>query len=94
MLLYDRLLVVQPSPVVELNRAVAVAMHEGPEHGLRLVDDLLDAHAPGLAELRIGQLDADPREDIVLDLTPHRFRIDQDSVHIEDARGDRPPHTS
>jgi RNA polymerase sigma-70 factor (ECF subfamily) len=40
-LLYDRLLVVQPSPVVELNRAVAVAMHEGPEHGLRLVDDLL-----------------------------------------------------
>jgi RNA polymerase sigma-70 factor (ECF subfamily) len=40
-LLYDRLLVIQPSPVVELNRAVAVAMHEGPEHGLRLVDDLL-----------------------------------------------------
>jgi RNA polymerase sigma-70 factor (ECF subfamily) len=40
-LLYDRLLCIQPSPVVELNRAVAVAMHEGPEHGLRLVDDLL-----------------------------------------------------
>src|SRR6202050_3399731 len=40
-LLYDRLLRIQPSPVVELNRAVAVAMHEGPEHGLRLVDDLL-----------------------------------------------------
>jgi RNA polymerase sigma-70 factor (ECF subfamily) len=40
-LLYDRLLRVQPSPVVELNRAVAVAMHEGPQHGLRLVDDLL-----------------------------------------------------
>ena len=40
-LLYDCLLRVQPSPVVELNRAVAVAMHEGPEHGLRLVDDLL-----------------------------------------------------
>ena len=40
-LLYDRLLRLQPSPVVELNRAVAVAMHEGPEAGLRLVDALL-----------------------------------------------------
>jgi RNA polymerase sigma-70 factor, ECF subfamily len=40
-LLYDRLLQIQPSPVVELNRAVAVAMCEGPEHGLRLIDDLL-----------------------------------------------------
>lgn len=40
-LLYDRLLALQPSPVVELNRAVAVAMHDGPEHGLRLVDELL-----------------------------------------------------
>jgi RNA polymerase sigma-70 factor (ECF subfamily) len=40
-LLYDRLLRIQPSPVVELNRAVAIAMCEGPEQGLRLVDDLL-----------------------------------------------------
>jgi RNA polymerase sigma-70 factor (ECF subfamily) len=40
-LLYDRLLRIQPSPVVELNRAVAVAMCEGPEQGLRLIDDLL-----------------------------------------------------
>jgi RNA polymerase sigma-70 factor (ECF subfamily) len=40
-LLYDRLLNIQPSPVVELNRAVAVAMGEGPEQGLRLIDDLL-----------------------------------------------------
>jgi RNA polymerase sigma-70 factor (ECF subfamily) len=40
-LLYDQLLRIQPSPVVELNRAVAVAMCEGPEQGLRLVDDLL-----------------------------------------------------
>ena len=29
-----------PSPVVELNRAVAVAMADGPEAGLRLVDAL------------------------------------------------------
>jgi len=40
-LLYDQLLQIQPSPVVELNRAVAVAMSEGPEQGLRLIDDLL-----------------------------------------------------
>jgi len=40
MLLYDRLLQVHPSPVVELNRAVAVAMVKGPEHGLSLIEDL------------------------------------------------------
>ena len=40
-LLYDRLLRIQPSVVVELNRAVAVAMCEGPERGLPLIDDLL-----------------------------------------------------
>ena len=40
-LLYDRLMRIQPSPVVELNRAVAIAMYEGPEQGLRLIDDLL-----------------------------------------------------
>jgi RNA polymerase sigma-70 factor (ECF subfamily) len=40
-LLYDRLLQVQPSLVVDLNRAVAVAMCEGPEQGLRLINGLL-----------------------------------------------------
>jgi RNA polymerase sigma-70 factor (ECF subfamily) len=40
-LLYDQLLRIHPSPVVELNRAVAIAMYEGPEQGLRLIDDLL-----------------------------------------------------
>ena len=39
--LYDRLLRIHPSPVVELNRAVAIAMSEGPEQGLYLIDDLL-----------------------------------------------------
>jgi RNA polymerase sigma-70 factor (ECF subfamily) len=38
--LYDVLLRVDPSPVVELNRAVAIAEAEGPEEGLRLVDRL------------------------------------------------------
>jgi RNA polymerase sigma-70 factor (ECF subfamily) len=38
--LYDELARMQPSPVVELNRAVAVAMAEGPSAGLSLVDAL------------------------------------------------------
>jgi RNA polymerase sigma-70 factor (ECF subfamily) len=40
-LLYDQLLRIHPSPVVELNRAVAIAMCEGPQQGLSLIDDLL-----------------------------------------------------
>ena len=35
--LYARLAQLDPSPVVELNRAVAVAMAEGPEAGLELI---------------------------------------------------------
>jgi RNA polymerase sigma-70 factor (ECF subfamily) len=40
--LYDVLLRADPSPVVELNRAVAVAMRDGPEAGLVLVEGLLE----------------------------------------------------
>ncbi|NIJ36199.1 putative RNA polymerase sigma factor [Sphingopyxis panaciterrae] len=43
--LYDRLGQVMPSPVVELNRAVAHSMAFGPEAGLRLVDAIADAAA-------------------------------------------------
>ena len=32
---------VEPSPIVELNRAVAVAMRDGPESGLALIDAIL-----------------------------------------------------
>ncbi|HEY8587368.1 MAG TPA: RNA polymerase sigma factor, partial [Rhodanobacter sp.] len=39
--LYDALLERNPSPVVELNRAVAVAMRDGVEQGLKLIDALL-----------------------------------------------------
>jgi len=39
--LYDVLARAEPSPVVELNRAVAVAMRDGPEAGLALVDAIL-----------------------------------------------------
>jgi RNA polymerase sigma-70 factor (ECF subfamily) len=39
--LYDVLARVEPSPVVELNRAVAVAMRDGPQAGLALIDAIL-----------------------------------------------------
>lgn len=65
--LYDVLLHIHPSPVIALNRAVAVAMRDGPEAGLVLVDALLAggelsdyglAHA-ARADLcrRLGRLD-------------------------------------
>ena len=38
--LYDRLRVVAPSPVIDLNRAIAHSMAFGPEVGLRLVDEI------------------------------------------------------
>ena len=40
--LYDALLRLEPSPIVHLNRAVAVAMRDGPEAGLVLIAPLLD----------------------------------------------------
>jgi RNA polymerase sigma-70 factor (ECF subfamily) len=39
--LYDVLAQAEPSPVVELNRAVAVAMRDGPSAGLGLIDEIL-----------------------------------------------------
>lgn len=47
---YDLLMRAEPSPVVELNRAVAIAMRDGAEHGLELIEailsrgDLVDYH--------------------------------------------------
>ena len=41
--LYDVLLRADPSPVVELNRAAAVAMRDGPAAGLALIDAILAA---------------------------------------------------
>ena len=40
--LYDQLLRIQPSPVVQLNRAVAIAMRDGPEAGLAQIDAVLE----------------------------------------------------
>jgi RNA polymerase sigma-70 factor (ECF subfamily) len=69
--LYDELLRMDPSPVIALNRAVAVAMRDGPAAGLALIDAILErgdltgyrlAHA-ARAELcrRLGR-NADARE--------------------------------
>jgi RNA polymerase sigma-70 factor (ECF subfamily) len=41
--LYDVLLRFQPGPVIELNRAVALAMRDGPDAGLHIIDALFDA---------------------------------------------------
>jgi RNA polymerase sigma-70 factor (ECF subfamily) len=40
--LYDQLARIQPSPVVQLNRAVAIAMRDGPEAGLAHIDAVLE----------------------------------------------------
>ena len=65
--LYDLLLRQDPNPVIELNRAVAVAMRDGPAAGVRLIDAILErgdlrdyrlAHS-ARAELcrRLGRID-------------------------------------
>jgi len=71
--LYDALCQLAPSPVVELNRAVAVAMAFGPAAGLELVDELaaggeLDGYHPlpsvrGELLMRLGR-DAEAREEL------------------------------
>lgn len=40
--LYSRLLSINPSPIIELNRAIALAMHKGPEAGLQQIDAILE----------------------------------------------------
>ncbi len=66
--LYDVLLRISPSPVVQLNRAVAIAMRDGPAAGLAIIDAILQegelrqyrlAHAArGELLLRLGNVEA------------------------------------
>ena len=63
--LYDMLMAIRPSPVVALNRAIAVAQQQGPEAGLRAIDAMADRKrlakypffpaALGELELRAGR---------------------------------------
>ena len=97
--LYDALLGTAPSPVVELNRAVAVAMRDGPGAGLSLVNGILDrgdlqdyrlAHSTR-AELcrRLGRL-AEARESFaralaLTRLEPERRFLEQRLAEIASA---------
>jgi RNA polymerase sigma-70 factor (ECF subfamily) len=56
--LYDVLLRITPSPVVQLNRAVAIAMRDGPEYGLDIVDAIFqrgELHQYALAHSARGE---------------------------------------
>ncbi|MEP6731435.1 MAG: RNA polymerase sigma factor [bacterium] len=65
--LYDVLLRANPSPVVELNRAAAIAMSEGAEKGLVLIDALL-----ARGELENYQLAYSARADLLRRLGRHK----------------------
>jgi RNA polymerase sigma-70 factor (ECF subfamily) len=57
--LYDVLLRLEPSPIIELNRAAAIAMRDGPTAGLQLIDDILargDLTSYHLAHAARGEL--------------------------------------
>jgi RNA polymerase sigma factor (sigma-70 family) len=74
--LYDGLAQLMPSPVVDLNRAVAVAMAFGPQAGLDLVDDLVDEPA-----LRAYHLLPSVRGDLLARVG----RVDEALVELERA---------
>ena len=86
--LYDQLIVVAPTPVVALNRAVAVAEVDGPDAGLAAIDGLdLDAYPPfhiSRAELlvRAGRPDDalvayDRALDLVTNAVERRFLLER-----------------
>ncbi|MDQ2778279.1 MAG: RNA polymerase subunit sigma-24 [Pseudomonadota bacterium] len=72
--LYDALLQLEPSPVVALNRAVAVAMRDGPEAGLALIEPL----RPALAGYPAAAAAA-------ADLCRRAGRLDQARFHYREA---------
>ncbi len=101
--LYDTLMVIQPSPIVALNRAIAVAQHEGSARGLDEIDaiahrDRLAAYpfysaALGELELRRGSL-ATAREHfraaLALARNPVERRFLEQRANACE-RGDTPP---
>lgn len=76
--LYAALLDLVPSPVIELNRAVAVSMAEGPAAGLEIVDSLVDQ-----AVLKSYHLLPSVRGDLLFKLG----RLDEARVEFERAAG-------
>jgi RNA polymerase sigma-70 factor (ECF subfamily) len=63
--LYDVLLRADPSPIVELNRAVAVAMRDGPDAGLGIIDGLLANDSPSREALIEYHLAHSARADLL-----------------------------
>jgi RNA polymerase sigma-70 factor (ECF subfamily) len=69
--LYDRLLAIEPSPVIALNRAIAVGQRDGPARGLEALSQIADRDrlanypfypaASGELELRLGHREAAER---------------------------------
>ena len=59
--LYDLLERIQPSPIVALNRAVAVAMVAGPHAGLAIIDALSDRYLDGYHLLHAARADLSRR---------------------------------
>jgi predicted RNA polymerase sigma factor len=73
--LYDELAIVTPSPIIELNRAVAHTMAFGPEAGLRLLEPIMD-----VPQLRNYHLLPSVRGDFLAKLGRH------DEARVEFAR--------
>lgn len=87
--LYDTLMNIAPSPIVALNRAIAIAQAEGPERGLGEIHAIADrdrlstypfyAAALGELELRRGQL-ADAREHFLAALSLTRNPMERSFI--------------
>ena len=88
--LYDTLLAVWPSPVVELNRAIAIGFAEGPghgpEHGLALLDGLAAEPSlvryPYLSAARAGMLARLDRRREAVDATTRPSRSPRTSASV------------
>lgn len=73
--LYARLGQVSPSPIVDLNRAIAVALAEGPDAGLEMLDNLgQDAHLAGYHLLPATRADLLRRRGDFVEAVPHYLR--------------------
>ncbi len=75
---YDELLAIAPSPVVELNRAIAVGMLHGPEAGLAAIDELASRVA------RLALRGGDARADLL----ERAGRLDEAAAHYRLAAAD------
>ncbi len=74
-MLYTRLSQVAPSPIVDLNRAIAVAFSEGPDAGLALLDSFnLNAHLGDYHLLHATRADLLRRAGRTADALPHYRR--------------------